>query len=314
MKTIAAIIGGALALVRDRPGSILIWGLAYIVAWILFYIALFIGLFAFGAPDTFVARPAGGSAFGAMFGLFAAVYLFMFFITSLMMCTVFRAVLRPHEPSFFSLRLGMDEVRLTGLFLIVLVATIVLWFVAILLLTFLQSAILLASAGNETVAGWLSAGLGLVVLGFTIYYGVRLSMIFPMTFYSRRITIDSGWELSRGRFWVLFLSYLLITVVIVLLFFAAAYPLVGQYWIDVVRAGNDPMAQAMAQQTMNEHMASMPRGVLVLDGLLLVAAGMVAYVLSYGVQASAARVFLTQDGVFDEYQDSDEYSVEGRPL
>ena len=37
--------------------------------------------------------------------------------------------------------------------------------------------------------------------------GVRISLIFPLSFHRRRMSIDAAWELTRGHFWLLRLLF-----------------------------------------------------------------------------------------------------------
>jgi hypothetical protein len=112
-------IGDAFGLIRDRPLSVLVWGLL-MFAPIACSFALILP--AMGAAVEATQDPAAGDmAAGGADRLFAAVLqvqaasmllnIGLMLVMVVIYTAVFRAVLRPEERSAFSLRIGMDELR-----------------------------------------------------------------------------------------------------------------------------------------------------------------------------------------------------------
>lgn len=204
-------------LVRERPGTILIWsGLYFIGVMIISLIMVFslgpdfIGFIRDGGMETGDAA-AFGKALEHSWPAFIVVLLLVVVLASILSGGVYRLVLRPNEPGLAHLRLGADEMRLT-------VVNIVLYSVGTFFLFFL---VLAAGVLGKTtgLGGVLS---GLIIAGAMIWIGVRFLLATPMTFGERRITIQQSWRLTRGRFWPLFgMSILaLIFYVIVWLLFS----------------------------------------------------------------------------------------------
>jgi hypothetical protein len=123
---------------------------------------------------------------------FLAVMLLVVALTSIITGGIFRAVLRPQERGFLHLRLGPDEFRLTLVNLIL---------VAIGLICFMTGIVAVTLATQTGSAVGLVSSAVVVVL--TVWVGVRLCLVTPMTFATGRIAIAPAWELSRGRFWSL---------------------------------------------------------------------------------------------------------------
>ena len=152
MASVGSIIGGGLRVVRDRPGSVAIWGLTYIVGYIVIAVLMaliFAGSIGFGRMSEPGQMPAfsGGFLLGMLFYLLAYVLLL-----SVLMNAVFRSVLRPEERSFASLRIGSDEWRMFGLVIIVVIAAIILTFIAGLLLGLVMS-LMTVIAGDNVMLG-----------------------------------------------------------------------------------------------------------------------------------------------------------------
>jgi hypothetical protein len=220
-------------LVRKRPAAFAAWCLFYL----LFVIAAVAAVIATLAPMFMqLAHPAAvmGSGQGSGFGDVAQVAAFVrnnlpillvgaavmiplvLIWAVMMMCAIFRAVLRPDEKGFGYLRLGGDEVRMIGLHLLIFVLGLAVWLVVggVAL-----AAVLAAKTGVAVPAGvWAFVGLlGLLAVLAYVFVVVRLSLCAPQTFAERRITLFGSWRLTRGHFWGLFGMYLLVIAIVIAL-------------------------------------------------------------------------------------------------
>lgn len=303
MTSVGSILGGAFRLVRDHPLSVLVWGLLYATALIGFLFAMrpmfqvYADLFSLqlanggGKPlspealQPYMARmqSAGGIVFLAEIAIFA-VAMFLFTATQ-------RAVLRPAERGLFFLRAGMDELRMLGLGLILIVGLSVAMFMAVLILMIAVGiifAITMAATGSPVIGILLFGLCYIIMLGAMIYAQVRISLAFPLTFMRRAFVIGEAWRLSKGRFWTLFGAYFVIMILHGLLagilFFIALAPLFSQ----LGQAQNSPEAVQLAFQdqfatfsTINPTSVSVLIGVALLSGLGLALFG--------GAMATAAR-------------------------
>jgi len=113
-------------------------------------------------------------------------------LISTLMAGIYRLVLRPGEKGFLHLRFGKDELRLTGV-------NLLLFAIGMLLLTAEFAAV--AAAAQQGGIAFVAAGV-LPIVG--VWIGVRLSLATPMSFDQRRFAIRDAWSASRGRFWPLF--------------------------------------------------------------------------------------------------------------
>lgn len=164
------------------------WAGFQIVAIVALCVLLFVLLFA--VVPFAASRDAAGSL-GSMAG---AVLLGLggLGIELIILCGLFRLLLRPEEPAFLHLRIGRDELRVLGAsLLIVLIA------VPLLIL----SALVVAAAGRtSTLVAILAA-----VLVLTADYALllRLGLTPVIAFAERRINPAESWRRTRGQTWSL---------------------------------------------------------------------------------------------------------------
>jgi hypothetical protein len=299
MATVGSIIGGTFRLIRERPGAVAIWGVTYIVGMIAIYAAfgLLLGTSMIFMPGQ-AADPSAMGQFGAgALLMILLVYLLQFFLSIILINAVYRAMLRPSESSFAFMRVGGDEFRMLGLAVIFFVGIVILYllmFLATMVVGFVIGAI---AGQNTAVAGVLGVLLAIGLFALGIWLLVRLSLIFPMTFHRRRIAIDEGWALGKGRFWTLFGSYLvvwLLILILALLFFGSTFAAI----FAAAQSGDPTGAQiAAAQMT-----GSIVTVIMMVIGMFVIS--LMAFVLGYGVVGSAARELLEEQG---DVPESDAY-------
>ncbi len=298
MATVGSIIGGAFGLIRERPGAVAVWGVVYIVGTLVSYaiggLIMGAGMMMPGQPvdPTTMMVPGAGVFLGAFL-----LYLLQFLLSIVLINAVYRALLRPSESSFAFLRVGSDEFRMVGLAIIFFVGLIIFYLLMMLVMVvlgFIGGAVVGNDGAVAVVFGFL---LIIAFMAALTWLFVRLSLVFPMTFYRRRIAIDEGWALGKGRFWTLFGSYLvvwLIILLLVLVFFSSTFLAMAA----AMRTGN-PAAIEQAGFMAGGSIATM---LFTMVGLVVVS--LVSFVLGYGVVGSAARELLEEKG---DVPESDAY-------
>ena len=288
MASVGSILSGAFRLFREKPATVAIWGLVFVV------ISL-----ASNLPSYFMQGtqpnpvPFAQPDFMSVIGMIVLAVVVMLVYTSVMMCAVFRAVLRPDESSFASIRLGMDELRMMGLYLILMIGAVFIWVICVLLLMLLVGGAALSGSG---VATFLVAGVGyLGLIGGLIFVSVRLSLVFALSFARRRLAIDEAWSLTRGRFWMLFAVYLILVLIAIVLYLVAVAPFMGPFFSAMSEAIRNPggdSAQALELAGMNNFTLQM----LILMSLATALVQTVLHTLNGSATATAVRELLNEQG------------------
>lgn len=132
-------------------------------------------------------------------------------MTAVIYTAVMRAVVRPTETSWFSLRLGMDELRVAVAGIAIFGGAYVALMVCVLLLVGIGFAAFAADPTVGTIV-MIILGLGLMV-GFWIAV-MRICLIGPASVLYRGFAFAEGWRLARGQTMRLFgMSLLLVLIV-----------------------------------------------------------------------------------------------------
>jgi hypothetical protein len=293
MASIGSIVGGAFRLFRERPATVAIWAGIYILLGVAMPLLMRPSMEA--AMASGAVEPGAGGPF-AMFGWsIVLIWIGSALFYAVMICAVFRAILRPSESSFASLRLGMDELRFIGLALLLGVGLFIIALLGMLLFGVVFGGLIMATGGGAggAILGFL---LWLAVLCGCVYLWVRLSLIFPVTFVRRRMAVDEAWALTRGRFWTLFASYLVIWLITIAILMIVIWPYMAPY-IEAMRQGvQNPEAIRQLQQEQMEKQLNMPLATMLLMGVVNAVISVIAQVLGTGVTASATRELLLADG------------------
>lgn len=215
--SIGTAIGEAFDLVRGRPLSVFVWGLL-MVAPSVASVALILPMMG----EMFAAMAAGGAnpedIHEAMMadmvqvqGVSSLLNLVQLALTVIVYTAVMRAVVRPGETSFFSLRAGMDEVRVFVVGLAILVG----FYLVVLILVLLGVGIGFAVWGLGEPFNWLIIAALCIGLMLAIWLGAaRVSLIAPASVLTRSFAFEEGWKLGRGQTGALFGMMLLILLII----------------------------------------------------------------------------------------------------
>jgi hypothetical protein len=128
----------------------------------------------------------------------------------ILVCGVYRLLLRPEAPGFLHLRVGSDELRMLAVWLVL--------GVAIGLGGYLIAAVLGALSGVASL--WVRIPLGVaggVVLALAV---VRLGLAQAVAFADRRLDFGHALRLGRGRSWALFGTSVIVASLIGVVFVA----------------------------------------------------------------------------------------------
>jgi hypothetical protein len=294
MASVGSILGGAFGLLRERPVSVVIWAVTYSVASLLLSFAMSLAMFGALMPDPqTMMQP--GAAFGAAFGIVLLLYVALLFLAVVLMNAVFRSMLRPEDGGVAFMRIGMDELRMFGLVILVFIGA----FVAILigeLLLLLVVTVIGFALGQSVITAVISFLLFLGFICAVIWAEVRISLIFPLSFYRRRISLDGAWSLTQGRFWMLFASYLVVTLIFAVAGGVLVWTMMGSYFTAMMQAGGDPAQIQAAGQAFAAQQFAMPLTTKILFWIVGSVFFAAAMALGPGLLASATRELLDIGG------------------
>lgn len=218
-------VGAGFTLIAQRPVSVMVWGLVYILL-SLAPVALLLAANAqeliagyremLANPESMAASPP--PVFAKLQGLQGLQLLCGLAAFALIDTAIFRAVLRPEQSSFFSLRVGLAELRLAGVAVVLYIFAIF----AILALIFVIAipAIVTAAVSGGDPSPIAIALLILVACAAVIALlpvATRMTMALPMTFAQDRFRLFEAWTLTKGYGWKLtgiFLLLVLITLAV----------------------------------------------------------------------------------------------------
>ena len=215
--SIGTAIGEAFGLLWRRPLSVFVWGLLLIapsVAGIGFMLPIMGEMFA-DMPGHGGEASLWGDEFHARMmqfqGANALMQLMQLALTVVIYAAIMRAVVRPKEQSFFSLRLGMDELAV----LVVGIAVCVGLYAGMIILGLLGAGIGFSVWSFGAPANGIIIAVMVVVFVLAILLAMaRVSLIAPASVLTRSFAFAEGWRLGRGRTGALFGMSLLILLII----------------------------------------------------------------------------------------------------
>lgn len=256
--SIGKAVGEGFGLIKRRPLSVFVWGLLTILP-AAAGMSLMLPMME-GFTGAIVEAAAEGEAASTgmpdsmmtnmmqMQAVMAPLNAVRFVLGVVVYTAIVRAVVRPKDSSFFSLRLSMDEIRVFVVSLALVIGIIV----GSILLT------LLGVAVGAVVWQFVGAAKGLVtavlIIGGIIaalLLGGRLSLMVPATVRYRTFAFAEGWNLGKGRSWslvgvmlLLFLIIIGLEIVVGGIVAGVMFAVMGSGGIDIaaLESGGNPFA------------------------------------------------------------------------
>lgn len=287
--SIGEAVGAGFGLIKRRPLSVFVWGLLTILP-----AAASMGVMLpmmESMIDT-VAQAGTGTGTDAgstimpdgmmaqmmqLQGVMAPLNALRFVLGVVVYTAIVRAVVRPKESRYFSLRLSMDEVRVFVVSLALIVGVIV----GMVLLSLLGVAV---GAGLWQIVGP-AQGLvtALLVIGCilaALLLGGRLSLLVPATVRFRTFAFAEGWTLGKGRSWSLVGVIVLLVLIIIGLEIVVGGLLAGVILGVLGASGFDPQTVVNGDNPF-ESLQGLARA-----NWPLLAAGIVVGAMLYGMLAA----------------------------
>lgn len=199
-------------LLRKRPTAIIWWAVFQAAAYVL-WVGLTVTLTAVQRENLDILQNASttppGETLAAMVAvgpMFLVLFLAMVIASAVLQTAIYRAFLRPDDSRWGYLRLGWDEVRISG----VMFALAVLLVVFVLVVGF--ALILALNLGDALPVGLrrlLDIIVFIVLAGVLAFASVRFSLAVPATFAKGEIYLRRAWRMTRGYEGRLLAAYVL---------------------------------------------------------------------------------------------------------
>lgn len=294
MISVGRILEGAFGVFREHFTAVAIWAGIYLAGNIAMLLAMGPMMTAAIDPTAFDS----GAAMAAMWPVWL-LNLILALVGVVLYTAAMRSVLRPDASGIAFLRIGMDELRMIVLGILFFLGSVVIFFLASLVLGLFAGGVAMSSE-SPGLTVLLSLLIGLVVFGLAIYLVIRFSLAFPLTLHRGEFVIGEAWRLSRGHFWTLFGAALVVVVIGFILTTVVGVFSMGSYFADILAAAGNPDATMLAAERQAERLGSFSVMMILQSiGSAVVAAVWVA--LSGGSAAAAARLLVEDE--FDDAED-----------
>jgi hypothetical protein len=297
---------------REKGGVLLGASVGFILGCILLVILFFgaaigaaalgFATFPTGDPEA-LATQAPGQIIGAMALVYLLMFIFYFFYFVLLAAyeaACLRWMIKGERRGFLGLSLGPDTWRVYGSYWLWFLFALVGYIVSALVLA-LMSAVLIGFLGANSWIGM--ALLGLVYIAAVVYLLVRFAPAAAASVGAGQFAFFSAWPVTRGRFWAMFGSLLLLAIMNAIIWVGlnaavllTVFPqfLSADYWAN---AGQDPTAASQAYTDSVLAALSGPTSLAIIVAFLVfsLAITMTMQVVGYGINARAV-IAAAEDG------------------
>ena len=211
--SIGEALGAAFKLMRQRPAAVFVWGALIIGPTLAFMPMILATMSRF--VTTMEAQSASGvdpatapfpaEALAGMIGMqlaFGILNLLQLFALIVVYPAIMRAIIRPQERSWFSMRVSMDEVRVAlvagavfgGFYIVMMIAMVLVMVVGILVI----------GTGTGSDASGLAVAIMMSVLMLAMMVVIlcvlpRFSLMAPASLMTRRFAFAEGWRMAKGH-------------------------------------------------------------------------------------------------------------------
>jgi len=281
MVTVGSILSGTFRFIGNNVRAILVWSAILFVLSLVMMVMmrpLYEAQIAMlGQAGAVPARPPVGSFFLAMLvGLLVLVML---------AAAAFRAVLFPEQDRFAYLRLGMDELRLLGCVLILIIG-----FYLIMIVVGIAVGMVLALAGAAFGGGVvvMSLLIGFAMIALGAWLTTRFALAGPLTILERKIVIGPAWRLSRGHFWHLLGAYVVVGLILFVIYAVVFLIRMGPAMTDMFHPTDQAAAMRVASAQIAAYTLSLKNIVITLVMSLVMGFGHALY--AGGVAVATAQL------------------------
>jgi uncharacterized membrane protein len=214
---------------REKPTTLALWtGLMAVLS----FIVAIVAISTFGEKLTALTTTLESepdpkttlAAMGGMWPLFIGSLLYVLATNSILMAAVNRLILRPQDSAGGYLRLGADELRQAAVQVLLYLVLFGAYLAGVIVVALLSA--IGKGVGGAGLGVLLALVSGAAVLCGLILLSVRLSFVSTLAFDKRKIDLRASWDMTKGRFWSLFGTYLIATIlaaVVYLLLFVMIY-------------------------------------------------------------------------------------------
>jgi hypothetical protein len=220
--SVSAAVGSGFDLIRTRPLTVLLWGVAQFAMAAVILLAFFplwlsmIGTLGRQAVEG--GRPDPAAFMGQMAGFQGVLLLVNFgalFARALLSCAVWRSVLHPQQSAYAYFRVSMAELYV---FLLTVGASYAAGFVIFIPLIPIAIVIVgLVAAHAYAAAIVVGVVAVLALLAAVLYLALRFSLVGPMIVQDGKFHLMESWTLTRGHVGGLFATGLLLVLMVIVL-------------------------------------------------------------------------------------------------
>ncbi len=193
-------------LTKEKPLAVLIWSSIFAGTILIASMLIVMGLapkLAGAASNLDTDNPAAVmAALSKVAPVLLALLAVWVVLSAIISAAIYRRVLQPDESRNAYLRFGIDEARQVGALFLCLFAAM--GFTLALNLILAVPMRMLAGGGKLPILV-----VETLVLALQIWFGLRLSMLPPLTFGAKKIDIMAAWRMTRGQFWRLLSMFIL---------------------------------------------------------------------------------------------------------